>query len=111
MERQNIQAKNVQTNLEQRTEGNFLSRLGNTAKKYATIAVVGAGLAMGATSCSPYFMGVRDGNSVCLEKYCSGGTKTVEECSGSFRDRECKNVTSCLGYSTRTVPDHYCDQK
>jgi len=61
------QAKNVQVNLEQRVGGSKLldgmKRIGQTAKQYAAIAVVGAALAIGGTGCD-------EPNECCQELNC-----------------------------------------
>ncbi|MFH1439623.1 MAG: hypothetical protein ABIG89_03590 [Candidatus Woesearchaeota archaeon] len=89
--------------------------LKTNAVRYATIAMLsvgGLGVAGIMSGCSPYFIGVRDGRSVCLEKICvRSEMRSGRECTGEKYDKECHDVTylHCLQYGTKIVADEKCD--
>ncbi|MBT3465267.1 hypothetical protein HN451_09825 [archaeon] len=83
-------------------------------------------MAMGVTSisCSPYHTIIRNGNKICVEKYCAE-YDTKERCGYMDRDHcleyerseytnlcsseyKCENVTFCKEYDTKTVSLEKC---
>ncbi|MBT4824621.1 hypothetical protein HN695_05935 [Candidatus Woesearchaeota archaeon] len=82
----NVQVKQVR-NLEKKVGGNrFLDRMkkvGQTAKRYATIAAVGAGLVMGGS----YLAGCGEESECCKELDCNGSYDCVDHYDNTC---ECK---------------------
>ncbi|MBT4824620.1 hypothetical protein HN695_05930 [Candidatus Woesearchaeota archaeon] len=74
----NIQVKQVK-NLEKRVGGNkfldTMKKVGQTAKRYATIAAVGAGLVMG----GGYLAGCPEPSECCKELKCNGYDERCED--------------------------------